>query len=276
MDLTNPEDLRTALKVAGIQPKHEMGQNFLADPETLDLIVGTAGITPDDEVLEIGPGLGTLTSKLAAEAKHVTAVEPDPKLSDFLEQLKIPNVSVVRQGVLEFDFRSLPIGYKVVSNIPYYLTSKIVRLLLEASNKPVVIVLLMQKEVAERICAKPGDLTVLALSAQYYANPEIIGVVPREKFWPSPKVDSAILKLNVLPQPVFPAEPQRLFRLIKAGFGERRKMLRNSLAGGLNASDELIVAMLKDSGISGDKRAQELLLEDWNYLYNEAVKHNLI
>lgn len=276
MDFSNLEDLRTALKLAGIKPRHDMGQNFLTDPEILERIVSAANLLPQDTVLEIGPGLGTLTAKLAKQTGKVVAVEADQKLAEFLEKLAIGNVEVVHQGILEFDLRTLPPNYKVVSNIPYYLTSKIVRLLLEAPQKPALAVLLMQKEVAERICARPGELSVLALSAQYYAKPEIIDIVEREKFWPPPDVDSAILRLNVLPKPAFPAEPHRLFRLIKAGFGERRKMLRNSLAGGLNASDELVDAMLADAKIDGQKRAQELLLEDWNYLYNEAVKHNLI
>lgn len=262
--------------MAGIQPRREMGQNFLADAETLDQIVGAADIGAEDTILEIGPGLGTMTAKLAAKARKVVAVESDPRLAEFIKSAGLPNTEVINQDILQFDFRSLPASYKVVSNIPYYLTSKIIRLLLEASNLPELAVLLIQKEVAERICAKPGDMSVLAFSAQYYAKPEIMGIVNREKFWPSPDVDSAILKLSVLPKPAFPAEPHRLFRLVKAGFGERRKMLRNSLAGGLNASDDLVEEMLKDAGIPGSKRAQELLLEDWNYLYNEAIKHNLI
>lgn len=275
MDLSNLEDLRTALKLAGIQPRHDLGQNFLVDADSLNLIIQAAGLSAEDTVLEIGPGLGSLTVKLAEKVKKVIAVESDPKLAQLLGRYASSNTEIIQSDILQFDFRQLPKNYKVVSNIPYYLTSKIIRLLVENPNPPQTIVLLIQKEVAQRVCALPGDLSVLGLSVQYYGQPEIIGYVEREKFWPSPEVNSAILKISVS-GPVFEADPQKLFRLVKAGFGEKRKMLKNSLAGGLNASDELISTMLSDAGISPDRRAQELSLKDWEKLYNVVVKHKLL
>lgn len=275
MDLSNLEDLRTALKLAGIHPRHDLGQNFLVDAESLNLIIQAAGLSPDDTVLEIGPGLGSLTVKLAEKVKKVIAVESDLKLAHLLGRYASENTEIIQSDILQFDFRQLPKGYKVVSNIPYYLTSKIIRLLVENPNPPQTIVLLIQKEVAERICAKPGNLSVLGLSVQYYGKPEIIDMVGREKFWPSPDVDSAILKISWT-GPAFPADPQKLFRLVKAGFGEKRKMLKNSLAGGLNATDELIGSLLSQAKIAPDRRAQELKVADWGRLYTEAEKANLI
>ncbi len=276
MDLTRLEDLRLALKLAGIRPNADLGQNFLVDRQTLESIVDQAELSKEDTVLEVGPGLGTMTELLAAKVKKVVAVETDDKLAKLLQESALDNTSVINEDILTFDFRRLPTDYKVVANIPYYLTSKILRLLIENSRRPKLMVLLIQKEVAQRVCAQPGDLSILALSVQYYAKPEVVAFVGREKFWPSPAVDSAILKVTLYDQPLFPAEPAKLFRLIKAGFGEKRKMLKNSLAGGLNATDELVTQTLKDANINSSRRAQELSLSDWSRLYNEAIKHGLI
>ncbi len=276
MDLTKLDDLRLAMKLAGIKPRHELGQNFLIDADTLRQIVDAGSLEPTDTVLEIGPGLGTMTGLLAAQSAQVVAVESDQKLAELLRKSAPANVEVVPADILRYNLSQLPSGYKVVANIPYYLTSKILRTLTEAIAKPAVIVLLIQKEVAERVCAKPGELSILGLSVQYYAKAEIIAVVGREKFWPAPDVDSAILRITPFDKPVFEADIQKLFRLIKAGFGEKRKMLKNSLAGGLNGADELVAQVLASADVDGHRRAQELSLSDWQRLYNEAVKHNLI
>lgn len=275
MDLTQPDDLRLALRLAGIAPKKGLGQHFLIDRPALELIVAAAGLTHADTVLEVGPGLGVMTGLLVQTAGKVVAVEADKVLAELLLREAPGNLEVVNDDIILYDLTRLPRGYKVVANIPYYLTSKLLRQLLESPNPPSTMVLLIQREVAERVTAKPGKMSILALSVQYYAEPEIIGQVERHKFWPQPDVDSAILLIKRRPQPAFEADAKQLFRLIKAGFGERRKQLKNSLAGGLNTSDELSVRLLKQANIPVAARAQELTLKQWEALYQQAAKANL-
>jgi 16S rRNA (adenine1518-N6/adenine1519-N6)-dimethyltransferase len=222
MDLSRLSDLRLAMQLAGIRPQKGLGQHFLIDKDSLEIIVGAAGLTAGDTVLEIGPGLGVMTTVLTDLVKLVVAVEADHHLAGLLDQNAPANLRVEHQDILQFDLRGLPAGYKVVANLPYYLTSKIIRLLLESPNPPTVLSVLVQKEVAERIVAGPGKMSILALSVQYYAEPELMGIVERHKFWPAPNVDSAVLRITRRPQPAFEADPDKLFRLIKAGFGENR------------------------------------------------------
>jgi 16S rRNA (adenine1518-N6/adenine1519-N6)-dimethyltransferase len=276
MDLTKIEDLQLAMQLAKIKPKKGLGQHFLIDRDSVDKIVSSASISPGDTVLEIGPGLGVMTYRLCERAKQVVAVETDPVMVDLLNRDKPKNLKVVDKDILRFDFRSLPRGYKVAANIPYYLTSKIFRLLLENPNPPSAMTLLIQKEVAERVVAKPGDLSVLALSVQYFAKPEITGVVEKHKFWPPPKVDSAILRAELREKTAFEADPAKLFRLIKAGFGERRKQLKNSLAGGLNCEVPVIEKVLRSARIDPASRAQELSMAEWRRLYVATESNRLL
>jgi 16S rRNA (adenine1518-N6/adenine1519-N6)-dimethyltransferase len=275
MDLSRVEDVRTALKLAGIRPNKGLGQHFLVDRASLQAIMDAAGPGPDDTVLEIGPGLGVMTRPLTQQAGRVVAVETDHILADLLRRDAPANLEVVEQDILRYDLRLLPTGYKVIANIPYYLTSKIFRLLLENPNPPSVLSLLIQKEVAQRITARPGSMSILALSVQYYGRAELVQVVERHKFWPAPEVDSAVVRV-VLNGPAFPAEPGRLFRLIKAGFGEKRKQLKNALAGGLNCSADCAVEIIAAAGITPLARAQELALPDWGRLYQVAIARGLI
>ncbi|MDB5178677.1 MAG: ksgA [Patescibacteria group bacterium] len=275
MDLTRVEDVRTAMKLAGIKPNKGLGQHFLVDKPSLEAIMDAAAVTRDDTVLEVGPGLGVMTRPLTHQAGHVVAVETDHILAGLLRRDAPDNLTVVEQDILTYDFSQLPPRYKAIANIPYYLTSKIFRLLIENPNPPSVMSLLIQKEVAERIVAPPGKLSILALSVQYYGHPEIVRIVERHKFWPSPAVDSAVLRV-VLTGPAFPADPDRLFRLIKAGFGEKRKQLKNALAGGLNLSSELAVELIAKAKIGPTARAQELDLKAWKRLYDLAIKKELI
>ncbi len=276
MDLTKPEDLRTALKLAGIYPKKGLGQHFLVDRASLELIVAAGELLPTDVVLEIGPGLGVLTRPLTAAAGSVVAVEMDPILAELLSRAELPHLSIAQADIMHYDLSSLPSGYKVVANIPYYVTSGIIRLLLEAANPPSRSVLLIQREVAERVTARPGQLSVLALSVQYYADARIAGIVERHKFWPAPNVDSAILVMDRRPAPQFPADRTKLFRLIKAGFGEKRKQLKNALSGGLNVSAELAVQLLETAQIDVSLRAQALDWPAWERLYVAALAKGLL
>lgn len=275
MDLSRAEDVRTALKLAGIKPNKNLGQHFLVDKPSLEAIMDAAAVTQDDTVLEIGPGLGVMTRPLTKLAGRVVTVETDHVLAELLRRDAPKNLEVVEQDILRFDLSSLPAGYKVIANIPYYLTSKIFRLLIESPNPPSLLSMLIQKEVAERITAAPGQLSILALSVQYYGHPEIMRLVERHKFWPPPDVDSAVLRV-VLTGPAFPADPHKLFRLIKAGFGEKRKQLKNALAGGLNLSPEYALTLLKQAKLAPTVRAQELDLRQWEHLYKAALKENIL
>lgn len=275
MDLSRVEDVRTAMKLAGIKPNKGLGQHFLVDKPSLEAIVDAAAVTKDDTVLEIGPGLGVMTRPLTRQAGRVIAVETDHILADLLRRDAPDNLEVVEQDILDFDLHQLPAGYKVIANIPYYLTSKIFRLLVESPNPPSVMSMLIQKEVAERITAVPGKLSILALSVQYYGHPELVRVVERHKFWPPPDVDSAVLRVTFT-GPVFPADPHKLFRLIKAGYGEKRKQLKNALAGGLNLSSDFTVELIAKSKIAPNARAQELDLAAWHRLYDQATKRDLL
>jgi 16S rRNA (adenine1518-N6/adenine1519-N6)-dimethyltransferase len=275
MDLSRAEDVRTAMKLAGIKPSKGLGQHFLVDKPSLETIMDAAAVTKDDTVLEIGPGLGVMTRPLTGLAGQVIAVETDQVLASLLTRDAPANLRVVTADILDFDLSTLPSGYKVIANIPYYLTSKIFRLLIESPNPPQLLSVLIQKEVAERITAPPGKLSILALSVQYYGHPEIIRIVERHKFWPTPEVDSAVLRVT-LSGPAFAADPDDLFRLIKAGFGERRKQLKNSLAGGLNLTTDLAVKLIKAAKLPPTARAQELDLKAWERLYRVAVKHEIL
>jgi 16S rRNA (adenine1518-N6/adenine1519-N6)-dimethyltransferase len=276
MDLTNVDDLRVALQLAGIKASKGLGQHFLISRESLMAVMAAGELTPEDTVLEIGPGLGVMTLPLTRQVKQVIAVEADARLAALLERDRPANLRVVPADIMRFDLAGLPADYKVVANIPYYLTSGLLQLLLEAPNRPRLLALLIQKEVAQRIVAAPGQMSVLAFSVQYYGQPLLLEIVPRERFWPAPKVDSAILQVKIGEQPAFAADRQQLFRLVKAGFGERRKMLKNSLAGGLNVSIELAERAVADAQLPPTARAQELSLAEWERLYQVALRDGLI
>src|SRR3989344_67992 len=251
--------------------KKRLGQHWLTDTQALEAIVECAEIDRGDTVLEIGPGLGNLTEYLIGQAGHVVAVELDESLSRRLAQMFIGRTFTLHMGdILKFDLTSLPQAYKVVANIPYYLTSNLLRVLSESSNPPKMIVLLVQKEVAERICAKPGKMSLLSVSVQLYYDTEKGIVVPAKLFEPPPKVDSQVVILKRHNKPVFhDLDTKRFFRLVKAGFAGRRKKLRSSLAGGLKISKKQAEELLKKAKINPDKRAQELSLEDWHRIYEE-------
>ena len=266
-----PLNVETLLKRHGLRAHRGLGQNFLQDPLALEEIVSAAEIQRTDTVLEIGPGLGSLTRYLAVAAKEVVAVELDP---DLLRPLKAilapyPNVSLIQGDILKLSPRDLITerDYLVVANIPYYITSAVIRHLLEAEVKPRRIVLTVQKEVAERICARPGDMSLLALSVQVYGRPRVAARIPASAFFPAPKVDSAILCVDIYPDSLI--EPELLntfFKLIKAGFSQKRKTLRNSLSSGLHISPTHAADLLTRAGIDPQRRAETLSIEEWEKL----------
>jgi 16S rRNA (adenine1518-N6/adenine1519-N6)-dimethyltransferase len=242
-----------------------LGQHWLKDVDSLDAIVDAAEVSLTDTVLEIGPGPGTLTEELVNSAKEVVAVEFDEDLARELPlRVKADNLQVVHQDILSFDLTSLPSGYKVVANIPYYLTSKLLRTLCESTNHFSKASILIQKEVAERVAAKPGDMSLLSVSVQFYCETSLGPVVPAELFTPPPKVDSQILKLTYRGKPLFPdADTKQFFQVVKAGFSQRRKTLLNSLSAGLHLSREETTDLLASADVAPGTRAQNLSLDDW-------------
>jgi len=249
-------------------PKKELGQHWLTDRTILGDVAEAGGIEQKDTVLEIGPGLGTLTSELLRRAWKVIAVEFDRDLAAKLPgQFPGKNLSVLNEDILSFDLGTLPDDYVVVANVPYYITSKIVQKLMTADNPPRTAVLLVQKEVAQRIAAEPGDMSILAVSAQVFASASLDIEVPRQFFTPPPKVDSQVIVLERRSRPlVEPAEQPDFFRVVKAGFSAKRKKLRSSLSGGLAISKLQAESFLGQAGISADLRAEDLSIEQWKQL----------
>lgn len=246
-------------------PNKSLGQHWLKDHDVLNHIADCADISSDDTVLEIGPGLGTLTSVLLRRSKKVTAVEFDKELARKLPaQFPGKNLEVVQSDILSFDLTDIEPGYKVVANVPYYITSKIVQLLMTADNKPHTSVLLIQKEVAERLAAQPGDMSILAISAQIFAEVSLGDVVPAELFTPPPKVDSQVVILKTRSEPFLKdIDEADFFRVVKAGFSAKRKKLRSSLAGGLGIEKAEVERLLEQAQVNADVRAEMLSLDDW-------------
>lgn len=252
-------------------PKKSLGQHWLADQAALVAMCDAAEVGPDDTVLEIGPGTGTLTRVLAARARHVIAIEKDPELCQrLLEQQIARNLQLINSDILEFDLTQLPLRYKVVANIPYYLTSNLLRTLCESSSPFTQAALLVQKEVAERVTAAPGNMSILAVSVQFYCSAGLGPAIPAELFMPPPKVDSQILLLSYN-GPKYDVDTKQFFRLVKAGFSEKRKKLRSSLSGGLGISKQTAEELLAKAGVDPHSRAQELPLDAWYNLYLKFV-----
>lgn len=273
-------DVPGLLRSQGLTPRKRLGQNFLMDPVVLDKVVDAAGVTADDSVLEIGPGLGSLTRHLARAARQVTAVEIDGNLIPLLQQVLAAesNVRVIHADILDLDPAEIMGGapYLVVANIPYYITSAILRHLLDSSYRPQRLVLTVQREVAERICAAPGDLSLLALSVQVYGRPRPVLRIPAGAFYPSPNVDSTTLRIDLHPQPRVPAEQlDAFFRLAKAGFSQKRKTLRNALSGGLAMKAEQGALLLQAAQIDPRRRAETLTIEEWVRLAVAFLEENI-
>jgi 16S rRNA (adenine1518-N6/adenine1519-N6)-dimethyltransferase len=256
------------LREYGLQPKKSLGQNFLVEEVHLRKIVEAAGVSKSDEVLEIGAGIGSLTRHLALQAGRVTAVELDGNLFPLLERVlqDFKMVKLVQGDIMELDpaFLVLSAGYKVVANIPYYLTSNLIRRLLEADLRPAMLALTIQKEVAERVCAASGEMSLLSLSVQLYGRPRIALRIPADAFYPVPNVDSALLIVDLFEKPCIPDENRgAFFTLAKSAFTQKRKMLHNSLAAAPGIGNEKAAELLEQAGIDGRRRPQTLTLEEW-------------
>jgi 16S rRNA (adenine1518-N6/adenine1519-N6)-dimethyltransferase len=262
--------IREICQLLEIKPARSKGQNFLVNENIYDEIVAAADLKPDDTVLEIGPGLGFLTMKLAKKVKRVIAVELDDKLANYLQMgidaQGIENVEIINEDILKFNINQLPAdgAYKIVANLPYNITSIFLRLFLEAQHQPELMVLMLQKEVVERIVATPPEMSILAISIQYYAATKIIREVKAGNFWPEPKVDSAVIRLDIKKDA--PRANKIFFRIVKVGFSAKRKMLKNNLAGGLKISSKTIENLLLKQGFDPKVRAEDLFLADWEKL----------
>jgi len=266
-----PLNAEFLLKKYGLRPHKGLGQNFLQDPLALEKIVAAAEIQPRDTVLEIGPGLGSLTRYLAASAKEVVAVELDQHLIPALKAVlaSYNNVRFIHGDILEISPSDLikEEDYIVAANIPYYITSAVIRHLLESETKPRRVVLTIQKDVAKRICEKPGDMSLLALSVQVYGKPRIAAYIPAGAFFPAPSVDSSVLCIDIYPSPLIPSELlSSFFKLTRAGFSQKRKTLRNSLSAGLSISPTDAASLLTNAGIDPQRRAETLSIEEWQRL----------
>jgi len=274
---TAPFDVPALLRRYGLRPRKSLGQNFLVDESALSRVVQAAEIRPDQTVLEIGPGLGSLTRYLAGRARRVVCVELDQDLIPVLEGVlgSYGNVEIVQGDILRLNPSELMRateqqgagGYLVVANIPYYITSALLRNLLEQRDPPQRLILTVQREVAERIIAEAGEMNLLALSVQVYGQPQIVGRIPAGAFYPVPKVDSAILRVELYARPLIaPEQIGGFFRLAKAGFSQKRKTLRNALSGGMRWSPAQAEGLLTDAGIDPMRRAETLSLEEWSRL----------
>ncbi len=270
--------VKATLDAHGLRPQKRWGQNFLTDARILESIADAAEVGSADTVLEVGPGLGHLTRVLARRAERVVAIEVDQALAAklFADFVDVPSVKIVHGDILQFEpIELLGAGrhparftsFKIVANLPYYITSAILRHILEAAHKPCVVVVMVQREVAQRMAAQPPKMNLLAVSVQFFARVRIVRTIPAGAFYPRPKVDSAVVRLDVAEHPTRPVDdPKRFFEIVRAGFGERRKQLRNSLARGLSLDPSVVATALVRAHIDPARRAETLTLEEWRLL----------
>jgi len=258
-----------------LQPKKSLGQNFLRDENVLQKIIQAANLTSADLVLEIGPGEGILTEALSQKAGQVVAVEIDKNLAENLQKKfsDKKNITIINADILKINLSELfstykpkASSYKLVANIPYYITSLIIRFFLENSFPPQEMILMVQKEVAKRIVSKPGQMSLLSVSVQYYAKPELLFYVDKKSFYPVPEVDSAIIKITSIKKNPKEEEIKNFFRIVRSGFSAKRKTLVNNLSNGLHLEKDAMEEKIKIAGLKSTARAQELSIEDWKKL----------
>lgn len=277
MDLTSKRIIKSLLKKHRIRPSKRLGQNFLIDKRVIKKNIIASNIQPKDIILEIGPGIGALTQELARKSKKVIAVEKDPKMCEILkETLKsIKNVQIINADILKIklkNYKLKPKSYKVIANLPFYITVPVIRMFLESPNPPEEMILMVQKEVAQRICSKSPKMNLLAVSVQLYAKTEILSYVSKKSFWPSPKVDGATLQIaphiNAIDKQV---DTGLFFKVVKAGFSQPRKQLANnltkglalSLPNGLKLNKERVNSWLLKNNTQPSQRAESLTIKDW-------------
>jgi len=276
---------RKLLRSFDLRARKRLGQHFLIDGKVLKQILSAAEISPQDVIVEVGPGLGIMTAELARRAGWVIAVELDDNLAALLKQTlaSFKNVAIINEDILKIDPASLlakpeipSAKYKVVANLPYYITSPVLRHFLEASVKPERMIVMVQKEVAHQVIAKPGERSVLTIAVQFYGKPSIVSYVPARAFYPAPEVDSAILRVDVYSQPPVPVTDEKsFFELVRAGFAAPRKQIANSLAQGSGLPKDEVRLLLEKSSIAPQRRAETLTLEEWAKLWQAFHKRQV-
>ncbi len=253
-----------------IKPLKRLGQNFLIDKNVVKKVIKAAELHSKDIVLEVGPGIGALTKEIAKTAKKVIAVEKDPNMCQILKETlrDFKNVKIVKNDVLKFNnYSLLTTHYKLIANLPFYITAPVIRKFLESKHPPKEMVLIVQKEVAQRICSKPPKMNILAVSVQFYAKPKIISYISKKSFWPSPKVDSAIIK--IVPQKKHKdIDIDLFFKIVKAGFAYPRKQLANNLSKMLKLDKKELSSLLLENNVKPTQRAETLTIRDWIKLSN--------
>lgn len=260
-------DTKDILNREQLRPSRGLGQNFLIDRSVLKRIIQSADIRPSDVILEIGSGTGVLTRELVKKAKRVIAVEKDIRMAKILKNSlnNFKNIEIINSDILKTKNLKVPKNYKIVANLPYYITSPVIRRFLESKTSPKLMVLMVQKEVAQRICATPPNMNLLAVSVQFYGKPKIVDYVSKKSFWPQPNVDSAIIK--IVPYGEHKKTDSKLFfRIVKAGFSQPRKQIANNLSKALKLDREVVVPLLLAKKIEPDQRAQSLTIAEWSLL----------
>ena len=272
MNLASPTVIKNLLSKYETRPSKGLGQNFLIDKKILEKIIESADIKPSDIILEVGPGIGTLTQELAKQAKQVIAVEKDETMIEILKETlpDYKNIDIIHDDILKIEKIEKLKNYKVVANIPYYLTSPLIRKFLECDNPPSEMILMLQKEVAQRICSKPPNMSLLAVSVQFYADAKIVSYVSKNCFWPSPKIDSAIIKIIPRESRAFAGANfvKTFFKVVKAGFSQPRKQLAGNLSKMLKKEKSQVEKWLVENKINPIQRAETLSVEDWKNLTN--------
>jgi len=281
MNLASKKAIQGLLKKYRVRPSKRLGQNFLIDKGLITKLIRAANFKPKDIILEIGPGIGTLTIELAKKVKKVIAIEKDQKMVEILKETleDFKNVEIIKGDILKFrildfgfpDRDGFSSNYKVVGNLPFYLTAPVIRKFLEVIEvKPCQMILVLQKEVGQRICTKPPDMNLLAVSVQFYAKPKIVSYISKKSFWPSPTVDSAIVKISAFDRRRKSAFNQRFFKIVKAGFSHPRKQLINNLSRGLKIERNEVEGWLLKNNIRPSQRAETLSVEDWINLWQSG------
>jgi 16S rRNA (adenine1518-N6/adenine1519-N6)-dimethyltransferase len=269
---------KSELRRLNLRARKGLGQHFLVDEQVLRRLISAVALTPDDTVIEVGPGLGILTRELAKGADRVIAVEVDTTMAVALREALVPlsNVSIINADILESDPASLlgvKATYKVVGTLPYYIATAVIRHFLEAQIKPLSIVVTVQKEVAQAIAAPPGKMSLLSVSVQLYGRPTIVDYITPQSFYPPPKVDSAIVRVDLHERPLVTiADETTFFSIVRGGFSAPRKQLRNSLALGLEISTGEATSLLEEAGIEQKRRAETLNLEEWARVYQVFIE----
>ncbi len=288
MDLTSKNVIKSLLAKHDIRPTKRLGQNFLISKTVLQKFVEAADISEHDTVVEVGPGIGTITLELAKRAKKVIAVEKDPHLAKILrstlanQNVRGPtsNILVITEDIRKFDpkdYTLTPSGYTLIGNLPFYLTNFLIRKFLESGTPPKDMTLIVQKEVAARICACPPRMNLLAVSVKFYGEPKLVSRIPKSSFWPQPEVDGAILRIATRSTTNINTKyHENFFKVVRAGFAHPRKLLASNLAKTLNIEKDKVKAYLLEMGLDKNARAENLSIENWKNLYQLLSRYDIL